>query len=170
MSPALPHTGGAYSFARSSMGPWGGFITGLAENIEYVLTPAVVVFFAGSYLTQILGTPAAAQPLWWLVCYVIFVGLNLLGVETSFKVTVVITVMALAVLAIYWVSALPHFAFGRWALNIVAGPDGKLAELPGGHGSFMPFGCSWPSKSCRWRRKRRTIPSATCRSASFRAC
>jgi ethanolamine permease len=22
MSPALPHTGGAYSFARSAMGPW----------------------------------------------------------------------------------------------------------------------------------------------------
>ena len=34
MSPALPHTGAAYSFARSSMGPWGGFITGLCENVE----------------------------------------------------------------------------------------------------------------------------------------
>src|SRR5947208_14608703 len=26
MSPALPHTGGAYSFARTAMGPWGGYI------------------------------------------------------------------------------------------------------------------------------------------------
>ena len=26
MSPALPHTGGAYSFARTAFGPWGGFI------------------------------------------------------------------------------------------------------------------------------------------------
>src|SRR5215831_7823983 len=85
MSPALPHTGGAYSFARSTMGPWGGFITGLAENIEYVLTPAVVAFFAGSYLTQIFGTPAAVQPLWWFALYVVFVGLNLIGVENSFK-------------------------------------------------------------------------------------
>ena len=34
MSPALPHTGGAYSFARTAMGPWGGFVTGLAESIE----------------------------------------------------------------------------------------------------------------------------------------
>ena len=42
MGAALPHTGGAYSFARASMGPWGGFITGLCENVEYVLTPAVV--------------------------------------------------------------------------------------------------------------------------------
>src|SRR5512134_2570617 len=42
MSPALPHTGGAYSFARSAMGPWGGFLTGLSENAEYVITTAVV--------------------------------------------------------------------------------------------------------------------------------
>jgi ethanolamine permease len=34
MSPAMPHTGGAYSFARTAFGPWGGFITGLAENVE----------------------------------------------------------------------------------------------------------------------------------------
>ena len=47
MAPALPHTGAAYSFARSAMGPWGGFITGLCENVEYVLTPAVIVFFIG---------------------------------------------------------------------------------------------------------------------------
>ena len=59
MSPALPHTGGAYSFARSAMGPWGGFITGLAESIEYIMTPAVIVFFIGSYLTGIFETPAA---------------------------------------------------------------------------------------------------------------
>ena len=51
MSPALPHTGAAYSFARTAMGPWGGFLTGLAENVEYVLTPAVIVFFIGTYMT-----------------------------------------------------------------------------------------------------------------------
>ena len=26
------------------------FITGIAENVEYVLTPAVIMFFIGSYL------------------------------------------------------------------------------------------------------------------------
>ncbi|HTM79115.1 MAG TPA: amino acid ABC transporter permease, partial [Devosia sp.] len=57
MSPALPHTGAAYSFARTAMGPWGGFVTGLAENVEYVLAPAVIAFFVGSYLTGIFETP-----------------------------------------------------------------------------------------------------------------
>jgi len=63
MSPALPHTGAAYSFARSALGPWGGMFTGLAESIEYILTPAVIVFFIGSYMTAIFETPAAAQPI-----------------------------------------------------------------------------------------------------------
>src|ERR671918_2205021 len=53
MSPALPHTGAAYSFARSSMGPWGGFITGLCENVEYVITPAVIVTFIAAYVNSI---------------------------------------------------------------------------------------------------------------------
>ena len=46
----MPHTGGAYSFARAAMGPLGGFITGLAETIEYVVTTAVIVYFSASYL------------------------------------------------------------------------------------------------------------------------
>ena len=57
MSPALPHTGGAYSFARSAMGPWGGFLTGLAENMEYVITPAVVVGAIGLLMQEITAGP-----------------------------------------------------------------------------------------------------------------
>jgi ethanolamine permease len=34
LTAALPHTGGAYSFSRTAFGPWGGFVTGLAENME----------------------------------------------------------------------------------------------------------------------------------------
>src|SRR6478609_986303 len=59
-----------------AVGGWGGLITGVAENIEYVLTPAVIVFFIGSYLTGIFETPAAFQPVWWILGYIVFVGLN----------------------------------------------------------------------------------------------
>ena len=84
MSPALPHTGAAYSFARSAMGPWGGMVTGLAESIEYILTPAVIVFFIGSYMSAIFDTPEAAQQIWWAAFYALFLLLNLRGVELSF--------------------------------------------------------------------------------------
>jgi ethanolamine permease len=140
MSPALPHTGGAYSFARSAIGPWGGFITGLAESIEYIMTPAVIVFFIGSYLTSIFATPANCQPLWWIGCYLLFVALNYWGVELSFKISVVVTLLALAVLVVFWVSAIPFADFSRWALNIGIDPNGALVELPNGHGDFLPKG------------------------------
>jgi len=136
MSPALPHTGAAYSFARTAMGPWGGFLTGLAENVEYVLTPAVIVFFIGSYLTGIFGTPDSFQPVWWVLAYIVFVGLNVWGVALSFRVTLVVTLLALACLLVFWISAIPNMDFSRWALNI--GPGG--VELPEGNGPFLPNG------------------------------
>lgn len=140
LSPALPHTGGAYSFARAALGPLGGFTTGLAESIEYIMTPAVTVFFIGSYLSAIFATPLAWSPVWWLASYMLFGWLNFAGVELSFKVSVVVTLLALAVLAFFCASALSTLDFSRWALNIVAGPDGKARELPGGQGEFLPFG------------------------------
>lgn len=136
MSPALPHTGGAYSFARSAMGPWGGFLTGLCENVEYVLTPAVVVFLIGAYLSSIFATPESFQPIYWIVCYLVFVGLNIAGVELSFRVTMTVTLLALPCLIAFWITALPVIDFPRWALNI--GDDGGL--LPDGHGPLLPFG------------------------------
>jgi ethanolamine permease len=142
MSPALPHTGGAYSFARTAFGPWGGFITGVAENIEYVLTPAVVVYFIGTYMTAIAGTPDAFQPVWWLIGYVIFVGLNVRGVELSFTVTVIVTLVAIAILAFFLISALfsGQFDFAKWAMNIGVSPNAAAVALPDGHGPFLPFG------------------------------
>ncbi len=142
MSPALPHTGGAYSFARSAMGPWGGFVTGLAESIEYIMTPAVIVYFVGSYLGTIFGTGSGFQPCWWIGCYALFVVLNVWGVELSFKISVIITLLALAILVVFCLCALPHADFSRWALNIGTGPDGSLAELPAGGGAFLPKGWS----------------------------
>lgn len=140
MSPAMPHTGGAYSFSRSAMGPWGGFVTGLAESIEFVLTPAVIVFFIGSYLGSIFGTPAEMQPLWWIGSYLVFLTLNLIGVELSFKVSVLVTLMALAVLIVFWFSAFPNIEFDKFALNVGVGEDGHAALLPEGHGTWLPFG------------------------------
>jgi ethanolamine permease len=136
MSPALPHTGAAYSFARSSMGPWGGFITGLCENVEYVVTPAVIVTFITAYVNSIFGFDPAYSPVIWVATFIIFLALNIYGVALSYRVTLVITLLSLAVLVIFWISAIPNMDFNRWALNIA--PDGS--ELPEGNGPWFPFG------------------------------
>lgn len=140
MSPALPHTGAAYSFARTAMGPWGGFLTGLCENVEYVITPAVIVTFITAYVNAIFGFDPAYSPLLWVLFYAIFLALNVFGLELSFKFTLVITLISLAVLVFFWISAIPVMDFNRWALNIGVGPDGAAVELPEGGGSWFPFG------------------------------
>lgn len=142
MSAALPHTGAAYSFARTAMGRWGGFFTGLCENVEYVITPAVIVTFITSYVNSIVGIDPVYSPLVWIVFFAIFVALNVFGLELSFKVTMVITLISLAVLVFFWISAIPHMDFNKFALNIGVGPDGAAVELPDGGGSWFPFGFS----------------------------
>ncbi|MCA1727564.1 MAG: ethanolamine permease [Actinobacteria bacterium] len=135
MSPAMPHTGGAYSFGRSAMGPWGGFITGLAENIEYVVTPAVVVFFAGAYAQSVVESLLGwtiPQPWYWLFFYIVFVGLNIVGIEATLRFSVVICFLSLGVLAIFFIAAIPHF------------DSSLLTNIPPeeGNSSFLPFGIS----------------------------
>jgi ethanolamine permease len=128
LSPALPHTGGAYSFGRTAFGPWGGFLTGVAESIEYVLTPAVVVVGIGGYVGTILETSfglSLPAPLLWAIFYAVFVGVNIVGVELTFRVTVAITLVALAVLVVFWIGAIPHF---RWehALDVAPSAGGSI--------------------------------------------
>src|SRR5215211_741548 len=139
MSPALPHTGGAYSFARSAMGPWGGFSTGVAETIEYVVTPAVVVVGIGAYMNSIsddLFGFTLSQPVWWLIFYAIFVGLNFVGVVASFRFTVFICFLSLAILAVFFVGALTKLDFTRWAIDsnggnwFIDGVPGVFYALP----------------------------------------
>lgn len=143
MSPALPHTGGAYSFARSAMGPWGGFVTGVAENIEYVVTPVVVVYFASIYSQSVaadLFNIDIALPVWWAIFYVIFVGLNVIGIEATMRFSVVICLISLAVLAVFFVIAIPNFDASL--LTNIAADEGGTSFLPFGVGGIfaaLPF-------------------------------
>jgi ethanolamine permease len=163
MSPALPHTGGAYSFARSAMGPWGGFLTGLAENMEYVITPAVVVGAMGLLWQQLIvgvfeigghfdkaglvvGAPWwNSLPFWWAIFYVIFVGINIVGIEATMRFTVTITVLSIAVLVLFFIAAIASgkLDFSLWT-NI---PKGGGDAISGGGGPFLPFGVSGIFKS-----------------------
>lgn len=139
MSPALPHTGGAYSFARTAMGPWGAYVTGLAENMEYILTPAVIVVAIGSYLGAVFETPDAWDPMWWLLAYGVFVGLNVYGVEASLRFTVVITFAALGILAVFWIGAAPHLSLEH-ALDVpVADGSRWFPERFSGVLGALPF-------------------------------
>ncbi|MCB2176041.1 MAG: amino acid permease [Actinomycetales bacterium] len=145
MSAAMPHTGGAYSFARAAMGPWGGFVTGLAETVEYVMTTAVVVFFSAQYADAIamdLAGVSLPQWAWWVIIYAVFLALNTAGAEISFRFAIVVSIISLAVLAIFSVAALASAQLDFGALFDITPEAGGSAFLPFGISSVffaLPF-------------------------------
>jgi len=137
MSAAMPHTGGAYSFARKAMGPWGGFITGLAETIEYVATTAVIVYFSAGYasgiVAELIGFEMAAW-IWWIVLYAVFVILNSAGSEISFKFAIVVSIMSIGILLVFAVMALTSGMLNWDSLWNIPSDGGATSS------TFLPFG------------------------------
>ncbi len=131
MSSALPYSGGAYGFGRAALGPWGGFLTGLSQTIEFVLLPGIIVVGIGGYLGALFETPDSFAPVWWAMAYVVFVGLNIWSAETAFKVAVVVTGLTLVILLVFFIGAVPNFS---WDLAFGIKPEAGAA------GRFLPKG------------------------------
>lgn len=140
LSTMLPHAGGFYSYARNAFGPWGGFLVGMTDAIEYVLTPAVIVVGVGGYLHALVpGVPAFV---WWVIAYALFIAINIRGVELTFRVGLIITLLAMAVLVIFFGATLWTGAFRSELLFNLAPAAGETSFLPrGAWGIFaaIPF-------------------------------
>jgi ethanolamine permease len=135
MAAAMPHTGGAYSFARTAIGPWGGFITGLAETITYVATTAVIVFFSAGYADGITSTLIGVSlPMWvwWIILYIVFIALNATGSSVAFKFAIVVAIISLAIIVIFSLMAAFSGLFSVDKLFNIAPEPGQSAFLPFG--------------------------------------
>ena len=98
LSAALPHAGGFYSFTRNAFGPLGGFICGVTDTIEYVLTPAVVVVGVAGYLHEPAPRGAAVVVVGGLLWHLRRNQYR--GLELTLRVGLIITCIAVAVLLI----------------------------------------------------------------------
>jgi ethanolamine permease len=140
MSAALPHTGGAYSFARAALGQWGGFITGLAESIEYVVTTAVVVYFAAQYANGALDAFFGFQLppfVMWVILYAVFVIVNALGAAIGFRLAIIVSVISIAILAVFVIVAFSTGTFSVDNLFNVKPDPGNSTFLPHGFGPVL---------------------------------
>ncbi|HLT39655.1 MAG TPA: ethanolamine permease [Enhygromyxa sp.] len=111
----MPVAGGPYAFARRALGPWGGFVTGLAVTIEYVVAPAVIATGIGGYVAGMFAEPpswlATVVP---IVAYAVFVAINSMGSKVSLGLLLGITATSVTVLLIWAACMIPHFDPARW--------------------------------------------------------
>jgi ethanolamine permease len=145
LTSALPHAGGFYSFTRSAFGPLGGFICGVTDTIEYVLTVSVTVVAVAGYLQPLL--PSVPLSVWWVACYALFIGINIIGVELTLRSQLWLTVIAIVVLLAFGLGVLTSGAFHTSALfNVEPNPGHDAHGLPKGvFGIFaaFPFAIWW---------------------------
>ncbi|MCX4510134.1 MULTISPECIES: ethanolamine permease [Streptomyces] len=133
LSAILPTAGGGYGFARRALGPWGGFLTGTAILIEYILAPAAISIFIGDYVESLgLFGLESGWPV-YLACFAIFIGIHLWGVGEALRFSLVVTAIAVAALLI--------FALGAFTDFQVSGLDDIPVDKDAvGSSSWLPFG------------------------------
>lgn len=140
LSASLPTAGGGYSFARRAMGPWGGFLTGTAILLEYSIAPAAIAVFIGAYVNSIFGLDG---PMVYAGCYIIFIGIHLLGAGEALKIMMAITGVAVIALLVFALGLIPHFDINN-LLDIAVNTEAAGASpfLPEGYigiWSAIPF-------------------------------
>ncbi len=131
MSAMLPYAGGLYSFTRSAFGPFWGFICGVALIIENVLAPVVAVIAVTSYLKPLI--PDVPIYLVWVLIYGIFTAINIWSTELTFKVGLMITLIAITVLSIFYLSML---LLGEFRIDLLF----NIPPDPGQSATWLPKG------------------------------
>jgi ethanolamine permease len=126
---AIPKSGGAFDYANRAFGKDVGFITGMAQNIEFIFAPPAIAFAIGSYLN--IFFPEVPILIFSVASYFLFVSLNVYGVKVAATFELVITILAVAALLFFSALTFPEFEFKHLQQNAFPfGYSGVLAAIP----------------------------------------
>jgi ethanolamine permease len=126
---AIPKSGGAFDYANRAFGKDVGFITGMAQNIEFIFAPPAIAFAIGSYGN--IFFPNVSVLIFSILAYLIFVVLNISGVKVAATFELVITVFAVMGLLFFAGLTVPKFQLSHLQQNAFPfGYAGVLAAIP----------------------------------------
>jgi ethanolamine permease len=87
----------------------------------------------------VTGSPWWNSPItWWAVFYIVFVGINYIGIKITMRFTVVINILALGILAFFFISVLVSGKFDGSLLFNIKPDAGQSTFLPHGLGGIFP--------------------------------
>lgn len=126
---SIPKSGGAFDYANRAFGRDVGFITGMAQNIEFIFAPPAIAFAIGSYGNIFFQDVPIL--VFSVIAYFVFVALNISGVKVAATFELVITIVAVAALLFFSALAFPKFQFNHLQQNAFPyGYAGVLAATP----------------------------------------
>ncbi|TSD60650.1 ethanolamine permease [Variovorax sp. KBS0712] len=137
LSTAIPHAGGPFAYARRAFGPRGGFVAGFATLIDFVFAPPAIALAIGAYLNvQFPGI----NPKWFAVgAYVVFIGLNWIGIGIAAAFELFVTVLAIFELLVFMGVVAPGWSMANFVANGWAGGNVLNGAAVSGIFASIPF-------------------------------
>lgn len=137
LTTAIPHAGGPFAYSRRAFGETGGLIAGLATLIEFVFAPPAIAMAIGAYLN--VQFPALDPKLVAVSAYIVFMGLNIVGITIAATFELIVTILAVIELLVFMGVVSPGFSFSNFVINGWAGSSDFGLPAISGIFAAIPF-------------------------------
>jgi len=137
LTTAIPHAGGPFAYAKRAFGPAGGFLAGIATLIEFVFAPPAIALAIGAYLN--VQFPEINPKYAAVAAYVIFMALNIVGVQIAATFELFVTVIAIVELLVFMGVVAPGFSMANFTQNGWSGHGDFSIAAWGGIFAAIPF-------------------------------
>jgi ethanolamine permease len=130
LTTSIPHAGGPFAYSKAAFGPAGGYLAGAATLIEFVFAPPAIALAIGAYLN--VQFPALDPKLAAVGAYIVFMALNIAGVQIAATFELLVTLLAIFELVVFMGVVAPGFSVAHFVKGGWSGQDSfSLASVPG---------------------------------------
>jgi len=130
LTTSMPHAGGPFAYARRAFGSKMAFVAGFATLIEFVFAPPAIAMAIGAYLN--VQFPGVDPKMFAAGAYVVFVGLNIIGVRIAATFELFVTILAIVELLVFMGVVSPGFSISNFVAHGWSGADDfSSAAIPG---------------------------------------
>ena len=130
LTTSIPHAGGPFAYSYHAFGPTGGYLAGMATLVEFVFAPPAIALAIGAYLN--VQFPALDPKVAAVGAYLVFMTLNILGVQIAATFELFVTVLAIFELLVFMGVVAPGFSIAHFTLGGWSGADSfSIAAIPG---------------------------------------
>lgn len=137
LTASIPHAGGPFAYARRAFGPMGGLIAGFSTLIEFVFAPPAIAMAIGAYLN--VQFPQIDPKTIAVGAYIIFMTLNIVGVNIAATFELFVTILAVFELCVFMGVVAPGFEMANFMKGGWAGSDTFSPVAISGIFAAIPF-------------------------------
>lgn len=142
-------TGGAYGYARVTLGPFAGYFVGSCESMQIVLFVVLSVLKLSSSITELTGFSYQYEPCYWSIFFVATISSQIFGRKIFWRFILLIATVVMAILVTYCCALAPYANFEKNATVVNHAADAEdffqhfpLAALFFVGIEFMPLACT----------------------------